>query len=168
MTCGEANKWTLATALQVVLYLFTCYTAASSAMSLSNHLHFPAVRATGQGSVCELCPLWRTKKRGSQLIEAESRPVKAQWQGRAGNGNRRERADLLRTHYYNSEIRSPLLLFLSLRPRLPKTPPHQESILAVSTDDPDTHRLWFWTQRSWMHRPQVDDSFAVKKKMTCK
>jgi len=31
----------------------------------------------------------------------------------------------------------------------------------MSTDDPDTHRLWFWTQRSWMHGPQVDDSFAV-------
>lgn len=51
-------------------------------------------------------------------------------------------------------------------PRLPNIPPHQESILAMSTDNPDTHRLWFRTQRSWMHRPQVDDSFAVKKKMT--
>ena len=46
-------------------------------------------------------------------------------------------------------------------PQPPNTSPHQKSILAMSTDDPDTHRLWFWTQRSWMHRPQVDDSFAI-------
>lgn len=49
-------------------------------------------------------------------------------------------------------------------PQPPNTSPHQKSILAMSTDDPDTHRLWFWTQRSWMHRPQVDDSFAVQEK----
>lgn len=49
-------------------------------------------------------------------------------------------------------------------PGLSNTPPHQKSILAMSTDDPDTHRLWFRTQRSWMHRSQVDDSFAVEEK----
>lgn len=51
-------------------------------------------------------------------------------------------------------------------PGLPNTSPHQKRILAMSTDDPDTHRLWFWTQRSWMHRPQVDDPFAIQEKKT--
>lgn len=54
-------------------------------------------------------------------------------------------------------------LFVCLA-RVPNTPPHQKSILAMSTDDPDTYRLLFWTQRSWVHRPQVDDSFAVQGK----
>ena len=49
-------------------------------------------------------------------------------------------------------------------PRIPNTPSHQESILAMSTDDPDTHGLWFWTQRSWVHRPQINDSFTVQGK----
>lgn len=47
-----------------------------------------------------------------------------------------------------------LLLFLVLASsRVSHIPPHQKRILAMSTDDPDTHWLWFWTQRSWMHRP---------------
>lgn len=54
--------------------------------------------------------------------------------------------------------------FFFFLPGLPNTPPHQKSILAMSTDDPDTYRLLFWTQRSWVHRPQVDDSFAVQGK----
>lgn len=107
------------------------------------------------------------KKGRNQLIEAGSCPVKALGQGRVGNGTegKLEQAFLgciVITQKYTHDY----FCFSSSFPRLPNTPPHQESILAMSTDDPDTHRLWFWTQRSWMHRPQVDDSFAVKEKNT--
>lgn len=69
--------------------------------------------------------------------------------------------DLFRIHYHKSKM---YLIPPSFFPGLLNTLPHQKSILAMSTDDPDTHGLWFWTQRSWMHRPQVDDSFAIQGK----
>lgn len=107
------------------------------------------------------------KKGRTQLIEAGSCAVKALGQGRVGKGTEGKLKQtfsvfIIITQKYIHDY----FCFSRFLPRLPNVPPHQESILAMSTDDPDTYRLWFWTQRSWMHRPQVDDSFAVMEKKT--
>lgn len=92
----------------------TYYTITSSTMPLSNHLHFPAVRATGQGSVCELCPLWRTKKGENQLTEAGSCPVKALREGKGGI-----RTDLLGIHIITQKYIHDYFCFSHFLPRLP-------------------------------------------------
>lgn len=130
-------------------------------MLLPNHSHFPAVWATGQGSVCELCPLWRKER--EKPINSRSRVIfnesLGQWE--MGKWFLIEQTFsgfiIITQKYIHDDISTPAPPY----PQPPNTSAHQKSILAMSTDDPDTHRLWFWTQRSWMHRPQVDDSFAV-------
>lgn len=128
--------------------------------SIPNHLHFPAVRTTCQGAVCELCPLWRKK---TKIIAQTGSPSMRTlgWGCRTCS----HRTDFQGSLPLLQEIYSKWLL-VSFPLPFPIPLPHQKGILAMSTDNPDTHGLWFWTQRSGMHRTQVDDSFAIQKKKT--